>query len=215
MHKPALRSRLKHGLMVESGVIVDSKESTNMRSYAVIKASPNEGKFMHVELSANDSILCISMLQKQNGVVQAFTLVKVAMKKLLVGFEPSRNDFFVVCMDVGAKIEGDIWCYTTSLMRNKWLVTLQNNGAQLAYISKCVKGKLNIDNFLYMTVKGGEANYQSRNSDAQGKHISVQREEDKAHSQSKNASAQGELLMLMMIIYTCVFMIWLGWFFFL
>jgi hypothetical protein len=48
--------------------------------------------------------------------------------------------------------------------------------ARLAHISKCVKGMLNIDNYVHMTLQGGEADSQSRNANAQGEHISLQRE---------------------------------------
>ena len=133
-------------------------ESLNMRSYAVIQALPNESKFMHVELSANDGILCISMLQEQERVLQTFTLVKLVIKKLLVCLESSRKDVFIVCIDVGGKVEGEIWCYTSRLLRNKWLVTLRKNGARLAHVSKSVDGMLDIDNYVHMTLQGGEAN---------------------------------------------------------
>ena len=66
-----LRSRSEGGLgsdvKREAPQLVRT-ESLNMRSYAVIKALPNESKFMHVELSANDGILYISMLQEQDRV---------------------------------------------------------------------------------------------------------------------------------------------------
>ena len=156
-----LRSRSEGGLgsdvKREAPQLVRT-ESLNMRSYAVIQALPNESKFMHVELSANDGILCISMLQEQERVLQTFTLVKLVIKKLLVCLESSRKDVFIVCIDVGGKVEGEIWCYTSRLLRNKWLVTLRKNGARLAHVSKSVDGMLDIDNYVHMTLQGGEAN---------------------------------------------------------
>ena len=157
----ALAAGFKHGMIANTtpgAQKISTIESVNMRSYAAIKALPNEGKFMHVELSANDGILCISMLQEQERVLQTFTLVKLVIKKLLVCLESSRKDVFIVCIDVGGKVEGEIWCYTSRLLRNKWLVTLRKNGARLAHVSKSVDGMLDIDNYVHMTLQGGEAN---------------------------------------------------------
>jgi hypothetical protein len=111
---------------------VIANESTCMRSYAVIKASANNSKSMHVQLDAKDGILCISVVQQQAGVLQTFTLARVVIKNLLVCWEWGTKDLFIVCMLVEEKVEGDIWCYTSPLLRNKWLATLQKNGACIA-----------------------------------------------------------------------------------
>ena len=176
----ALAGGFKHGMIANTtpgAQKISTIESVNMRSYAVIKALPNEGKFMHVELSANDGILCISMLQKQDNVLQTFTLVRLAIKKLLVCMESSSNDVFVVCMDVGGKIEGDIWCYTSPLVRNRWLTTLQKNGARLAYVKKHAD-KFNIHNYLHMTLHGGMTSSERTHAKAQGDHVNVQKVEN-------------------------------------
>jgi hypothetical protein len=155
-----------------------SSMSASMRSYAVVKASPNESKFMHVELSANDGILCISMLQNQDRVLRTFTLVKLVIKNIIVCWESTTNDVFVVCMKVGGKIEGDIWCYTSALLRNKWLVMLKNNGARMATMKQQVKGMRNIDNYVHMTLQKGQANSPGRNAKSEGDYVIVERETD-------------------------------------
>jgi ACT domain-containing protein len=111
---------------------VIANESTCMRSYAVIKASANDSKSMHVELAAKDGILCISVVQQQAGVMQTFPLARVVIKNLLICWEWGTNDLFILCMLVEEKVEGDIWCYTSPYLRSKWLATLQKNGACIA-----------------------------------------------------------------------------------
>lgn len=67
-----------------------------MRSYAVIKASANDSKSMHVQLAAKDGILCISIVQQQAVMMQTFTLARVVIKNLLVCWEWGTNDLFIV-----------------------------------------------------------------------------------------------------------------------
>jgi hypothetical protein len=48
----------------------DDMQSFSGQSYAIIKASPNESKFMHVMLAAQHGVLHISIVQKLQGVLQ-------------------------------------------------------------------------------------------------------------------------------------------------
>jgi hypothetical protein len=123
----------------------------SMQSHAIIKASPNESKFMNVMLAAQDGLLHISIVQKQEGVLQTFRLARLVIKELLICWHWDITDLFVVCMHVGGKLEGDVWCYTAPSLRRKWIAILQNHGARTAHMSKYFKG-MNIFDNLHMAL---------------------------------------------------------------
>lgn len=127
----------------------ERKEQFRGQSYAVIKASPNESKFMHAMLEAKDGVLNISIVQAQLGVLQTFRVAKLAIKHLIVCWQWNRHDVFIVCMDVNGSLQEDIWCYTAPSLRNKWLCTLQKYGARTAHMSHYIKG-MNIFDNLHM-----------------------------------------------------------------
>jgi hypothetical protein len=124
----------------------ERKEEFRGQSYAVIKASPNESKFMHAMLEAKDGVLNISIVQAQQGVLQTFRIARLAIKHLIVCWQWNRHDVFIVCMDVAGSLQGDIWCYTAPSLRNKWLSTLQNYGARTAHMGPYIKGMHIFDN---------------------------------------------------------------------
>lgn len=136
----------------------------SMQSHAIIKASPNESKFMNVMLAAQDGILHISIVQKQEGVLQTFRLARLVIKELLICWHWNITDLFVVCMHVGGKLEGDVWCYTAPSLRRKWIAILQNHGARTAHMSKYFKG-MNIFDNLHMALSEAQLSEMSEMSE--------------------------------------------------
>ena len=150
----------------------------SMQSHAIIKTSPNESKFMNVMLAAQDGILHISIVQKQEGVMQTFRLARLVIKELLICWHWNITDLFVVCMDVGGKLEGDVWCYTAPSLRRKWIAILQNHGARTAHMSKYVKG-MNIFDNLHMAVSEAQMSETNASRQKQSEEADVQRPEKK------------------------------------
>ena len=150
----------------------------SMQSHAIIKASPNESKFMNVMLAAQDGILHISIVQKQEGVMQTFRLARLVIKELLICWHWNITDLFVVCMDVGGKLEGDVWCYTTPSMRKKWIAALQNYGARTAHMSKYFKG-MNIFDNLHMALSEAQLSETNAARQKHSKEKDLQRPEKK------------------------------------
>lgn len=109
--------------------------STNMRSYAVLKASPAASKCMHVELHVRDGVLRIAMLQKHGGAVQAFDVVHLKVSELFVCWKWKHDDAFVICVEEQGRMCADIWCFVATQLRNKWLAMLQQQGAKVLHIS--------------------------------------------------------------------------------
>jgi len=136
----------------------DDTQSFDGESYAIIKASPNESKFMQVMLAAQDGVLRISIVQNQGGLLQTFRLARLVIKELIVCWHWNVPDVFIVCMNVAGKLEGNIWCYTTPSLRRKWLTTLEMDGARVAHLGKYCEGmnffdNLHMDN-LHMRLPG-------------------------------------------------------------
>ncbi len=154
----------------------------SMQSHAIIKASPNESKFMNVMLAAQDGILHISIVQKQEGVMQTFRLASLVIKELLICWHWNITDLFVVCMDVGGKLEGDVWCYTTPSLRRKWIAILQNYGARTAHMSKYFKG-MNIFDNLHIAVSEAQLSEMSEMSEMSKTQLSKARQK---HSKEKD-----------------------------
>lgn len=110
-------------------------EAKSMRSYAVLKATATSSKCMHVELYVSNNILRISILQKQQGKLCAFSVVNLQTHGLVVCWKWKHEDAFAICCEENGALSADIWCFVSCTLRNKWLAILRRKGVRVAHIS--------------------------------------------------------------------------------
>jgi len=89
---------------------------------------------MHVIMQARNGLLRFNIMQQQGNVQETFTLATLVIKDLLICWNWHDVQLFIVCVLESQSIQGDIWCYTSTALRSKWLSLLHRNGARTAHL---------------------------------------------------------------------------------
>jgi len=145
-------------------------------SFAIIKDSANARKCMHVIMQARNGLLRFNIVQQQGNVQETFTLATVVINELLICWNWHDVQLFIVCVLEGQRIQGDIWCYTSTALRSKWLSLLHRDGARTAHLRNLRhsvlgwRGVLQIDNLLLHIRSGGEADFGGSSRSARNSH---------------------------------------------
>jgi len=110
---------------------------------------------MHVIMQARNGLLRFKIVQQQGNVQENFTLATLVIEDLLICWNWHDVQLFIVCVLEGQSIQGDIWCYTSTALRSKWLSLFHRNGARTAHLRNLRhsvlgwRGVLQIDDLLF------------------------------------------------------------------